>query len=136
MAPFLLDTNACIQVLNGTSERLVRHLRTHDPSEIKTCSVVRAELVFGAEKSARREQNLETLRRFFEPYESLPFDDACAEPYGEIRLSLESRGLPIGANDLLIAATALANDCTLVTNNVREFSRVETLRIEDWQSAA
>ena len=130
---YLLDTNACIRVLNGSSERLVTRLRSHAPSEVRLSSVTRAELLFGARRSARVAENLRLLASFFAPFVSLPFDDACAERYGVVRASLAAAGKPIGPNDLLIAATALAHDLTLVTHNVREFSRVPELGIEDWE---
>lgn len=130
---YLLDTNACIRLLNGTSPALVARIADSDPAQIALCSVVKAELLFGARRSARRADNLRLLESFFEPLASLPFDDACAERYGVIRSELESAGTPIGPNDLMIAATALAHGATLVTNNVKEFSRVAGLRLEDWE---
>ena len=130
---YLLDTNACIQVLNGTSPELVARLRAHASGEIGLSAVVRAELLCGARKSQRAEQNLKLLAAFFEPFPSVAFDDRCAEQYGAIRARLESVGQPIGPNDLLIAATALAHDLMLVTHNAREFSRVAGLRLEDWE---
>jgi len=78
-------------------------------------------------------RNLRVLRRFSDPLASLPLDDASSEAYGAIRFELERSGLPIGANDLLIAATAVAHDAVLVTHNVREFSRVPGLSLEDWE---
>ena len=75
------------------------------------------------------------LTRFFTPYESLPFDDPCAEAYGRIRSDLERAGMVIGPNDLIIAATAVAHRLTLVTANTREFSRVVNLEIENWELA-
>jgi tRNA(fMet)-specific endonuclease VapC len=130
---YLLDTNACIRILNGTSNALVDRMRREDPSAIKISSVVKAELLFGARKSARVAHNLELLARFFEPLESLPFDDGAAEHYGLIRAELESEGRPIGPNDLLIAASARARDLTLVTRNTKEFRRVVALRVESWE---
>jgi tRNA(fMet)-specific endonuclease VapC len=130
---YLLDTNACIRLLNGTSPALVERMSSTDPAQIALCSVVRAELLYGARKSVRPADNLRLLESFFEPLASLSFDDACAERYGVIRAELESAGTPIGPNDLMIAATALANGATVVTNNVKEFSRVVGLRLEDWE---
>jgi len=130
---YLLDTNACIRVLNDSSPHLIARLRQHRPSELRVCSVVKAELLFGARKSSDPARNLRVLRRFFEPLDSLPLDDAGADAYGTIRFELERSGLPIGANDLLIAATAVAHDAVLVTHNVREFSRVPGLTLEDWE---
>lgn len=132
---YLLDTNACIRFLNGTSPALTRRLRAHSPTEIRLSAVVEAELLAGARKSARVEENLDLLRRFFEPLVSLPFDHRCAEEYGQIRTDLERQGTPIGPNDLLIAATARAHDLVLVTHNTGELSRVAGLRLADWEKA-
>jgi tRNA(fMet)-specific endonuclease VapC len=131
---YLLDTNACIRVLNGTSTKLVARLREHEPAEIKLCSVVKAELVFGARRSSRIADNLRLLRRFFEPFQSLSFDDECAERYALIRSELERSGTPIGPNDMLIAATAVTHAAILVTHNVAEFARVAGLAFEDWEA--
>lgn len=129
---YLLDTNACIAVLNGSSEALIARLQRHKPGDIHLCSVVKAELIYGAYHSSRAADNLRLLGRFFEPFISLPFDDACCDSYGRIRSDLARDGMPIGPNDLLIASTAVANDVTLVTANSREFGRVAGLRIENW----
>lgn len=130
---YLLDTNACIRVLNGTSDRLVSRLRAENPALIRLSSVSKAELLFGARHSQRVTSNLRLLERFFGPIESLPFDDRCAEFYAGIRTDLVKRGQLIGPNDMLIAATARAHDLILVTHNSREFSRVVGLTIEDWE---
>ena len=92
----LLDTNACIGVLNGSSPTLVSRMEQYDPAEICLCSVVRAELLYGARQSTRVHDNLTVLQQFFEPFTSLPFDDACAEHYGLIRADLAREGRPIG----------------------------------------
>jgi tRNA(fMet)-specific endonuclease VapC len=131
---FLLDTNACIRILNGSSPAVAARLQATSPAEVRLCSVVKAELIYGARKSARVEDNLRLLLRFFAPLVSLPFDDRCAEEAGLIRLDLERSGRPIGPSDLLIAATARANDLVLVTHNRREFERVPGLRIDDWEA--
>jgi len=130
---FLLDTNACIRILNGSSPGVAGRLQATSPSDLRLCSVVKAELVYGARRSTRVAENLRLLSRFFEPLVSLPFDDRCADHAAFIRLDLERSGRPIGPNDLLIAATARAHDLVLVTHNLREFSRVPGLRIEDWE---
>ncbi|MGA1284531.1 MAG: PIN domain-containing protein, partial [Prochlorothrix sp.] len=77
----------------------------------------------------------EAERLFLAQFVSFPFDAACSEIYGNIRANLAGLGTPIGANDLLIAAIALANELTLVTHNIREFSRVPELQVEDWEVA-
>ncbi len=130
---YLLDTNACIAVLNGSSPPLVARLHRHAPVDILLCSIVKAELIYGAYHSSRAADNLRLLGRFFEPFVSLPFDDACCDVYGRIRSDLARLGRPIGPNDLLIAATAVAKDLTLVTANQNEFGRVAGLSIENWE---
>lgn len=131
---YLLDTNACIRVLNGTSPQLVARLRNLDPAEIRLCAVVKAELAFGARNSTHVAENLSLLERFFAPFVSLPYDDRCADQYGLIRADLARSGQLIGPNDLLMAATARAHDLTLVSHNTRELSRVVGLRLEDWEA--
>ena len=131
---YLLDTNACVGILNGTSPSLAERVRFVPRVQVRLSSVVRAELLYGARKSGRVADNLRLLEEFFGTVASLPFDDRCAEEYGLIREELERAGTPIGPNDILIAATARAHGAVLVTHNVREFSRVAGLRIEDWES--
>jgi tRNA(fMet)-specific endonuclease VapC len=130
---YLLDTNTCIRFLNGTSERVRQRMAAMEPRDIALCSIVKAELLYGALKSARPDQNVGRLRPFFNRFVSLPFDDASAEEYGEIRVALEAAGTPIGPNDLFIAAIARTNDLALVTHNTDEFARVEELRLADWE---
>lgn len=132
MKAHLLDTNVCIALLNGTSAAVAERFAQQSPATVRVCSVVVAELYFGAQKSTRSLQVLAALERFLRPLASAPFDDRCAWEYGILRASLEQAGTPIGANDLMIGAIARAYDLTLVTRNLREFSRVVGLRIEDW----
>ena len=95
---------------------------------------MKAELVCGARKSARPAQNLRVLQDFFAPFRSLSFDDQCSEQYGIIRTELERSGKPIGPYDMMVAATAVANELTLVTHNAGEFSRVAGLKWDDWEA--
>ena len=131
---YLLDTNACIQYLNGTSANLKRKLESRQHEEIYLCAVVRAELFYGAIKSANVSRNVQKLRHFLSRFISLPFDDQSAEIYGELRTQLEKEGKVIGPYDLMIAAIALANKVALVTHNIREFGRIEHLELEDWET--
>jgi len=131
---YLLDTNVCIRVLNGSSADVVARLGGLDPSEVAMCTVVRAELVFGARKSTHVAENLRLVDALFEPFVCLPFDDRAADAYGSVRADLERVGRPIGPNDLLIAATALANSLILVTHNTSEFGRVPGLSVDDWEA--
>jgi tRNA(fMet)-specific endonuclease VapC len=131
---YLLDTNVCIHYLNRWSEAIRQELSQRQPEEIVLCSVVKAELFYGALKSKNPARNLEKQRQFVERFVSLPFDDEAAEAYSQIRADLEQGGRPIGPNDLLIAAIAVANDVMLVTHNTGEFGRVQGLKLEDWES--
>jgi tRNA(fMet)-specific endonuclease VapC len=131
---YLLDTNVCIRYLNGQSEAIRRRLESTPPHEIVLCSVVKAELFYGVDKSKHVNRNLTRLRRFLAPFASLPFDDTAAEIYGRIRAQLETTGTLIGPNDLLIAAISIANGATLVTHNTQEFGRIEGLELEDWEA--
>ncbi|MCF6318909.1 MAG: type II toxin-antitoxin system VapC family toxin [Proteobacteria bacterium] len=134
---FLLDTNVCIHLLNGTKPQIIDEFKKATPAQIILCGVVKAELLYGARNSMKVEDNLQLLNRFFAPLNSLPFDDTSAEEYGKIRADLSRQGQPIGRligpNDLLIASIAKAFDVILVTNNTREFSRISGLRLVDWQ---
>ena len=131
---FLLDTNSCIRILNGSSPSLIERMREHDPSDIRLCSIIKAELYYGARRSTRVQDNLKLLQRFFKVFVSIPFDDLCAEHYGAIRNELAAAGVMIGPNDLMIAATSRAHDLVLVTHNTSEFGRVAGLRVEDWEA--
>ena len=106
-------------------------LQQQHPVDIFLCSVVKAELLYGAYHSSRTADNLRLLDQFFEPFISLPFDDACSDAYGRIRSDLARNGTPLGPNDLFIAATAVANDVILVAANEQEFGRVAGLAIEN-----
>lgn len=130
---YLLDSNVCIQFINGNSATVKANFEKHTVSELALCSIVKAELLFGARKSKKTATNLQTLTAFFAPLQSLPFDDRCAETYGQIRANLEAKGQKIGFNDVFIAAIAVTYDVTLVTNNTREFGRVDGLSLVDWQ---
>ncbi len=130
---YLLDSNTCIRYLNGQSAGVLRRLQSLPPTEVAVCSVVKAELYYGAMKSDNPDQTLAKQRLFLDAFASLPFDDRAAELYGRIRADLSRKGTPIGPYDLMIAAIALAHDAILVTHNVREFGRVEGLRFEDWE---
>lgn len=132
---YLLDTNVCIHLINKRHDVILQHLRQHAPTDIALCSVVKAELLYGARRSQRAEANLQLLKTFFAPLQNLPFDDDCAEHYGQIHADLLTLGKPIGPNDTLIAAIARAHDATLITHNTAELSRVAGLRIADWEVA-
>jgi tRNA(fMet)-specific endonuclease VapC len=108
------------------------NIRARPPDEMRLCSVVVAELCFGACKSSQQTKNFALLASFLPVFLSVPFNDLAAAEYGRIRADLESKGTPIGPNDFMIAAIALANDFTLVTHNSSEFGRVPGLKLVDW----
>lgn len=128
----LLDTNVCVGWLGGKDLGVKRRLASLKRDEVALCSVVKAELLNGARASSRVGENLERLERLFALFPSLPFDDAAAAQYGALRAQLRRSGTPIGGNDMLIAAIALATDATLVTRNEKKFRLVPGLRVEVW----
>jgi tRNA(fMet)-specific endonuclease VapC len=132
---YLLDTNTWISLLRGRQADVLARLKQHPPEEILLCSVVLAELWFGAERSdaSRRAGNHALVDELQAKYASLPFDDRAAREYATIRADLTGKGSPIGPNDTMIAAIARSRNVTLVTHNTAEFSRVAGLSIEDWQ---
>jgi len=130
---YLLDTNVCVVHLRGKNALVLQRFALRPPTDLALCSVVVGELRYGAEGSADPPKEHAKVDTFTAQFASLPFDDSVALIYGRIRHDLESRGLVIGANDLLIAAIALAHDLTLVTHNTSEFSRIAGLKLEDWE---
>ncbi len=131
---YSLDTNTCIRYLTGRSSNVVKRVQSTPANEIVVCDVVRSELFFGAAKSDQPQRTLAKQLEFLQPYLALPFDTKAALVFGQLRAELENAGRPIGAYDMQIAAIAITNDLILVTHNLREFSRIKGLRIEDWES--
>lgn len=129
---YLLDTNACIHHLKFADSPITRKLSLHLP-QTAVCSVTKAELFYGAMRSTNPTQSMREQQDFLELFVSLAFDDEAARICGRIRAQLANQGTPIGPYDLQIGAIALAHDLTLITHNVREFDRVQGLKIEDWQ---
>ncbi len=132
---YVLDTDTCIYMLNGRADAITARLRTLTPADVTTTAVTAAELRYGARHSGRPEANLVRAETFLTPLLRLPFDDEAAVHFAEIRQDLVARGQPIGVMDLLIAAITRSRDGTLVTNNIREFSRVPGLEVENWLEA-
>ena len=132
---YLLDTNACIALINGQPPAVRARLQkaTAAAAHIRVSSIAVFELWYGVDKSARQEFNRKRLETFLAgPILILPFEDADAHVAGSVRASMEAVGRPIGAYDLLMAAQALRHELTLVTANVAEFSRVKGLKWQDW----
>lgn len=133
---YLLDSCVCIDLMRGKLPIAYDLMRASDPKLFAVPAIVVAELCYGAEKSADPETNRLLTERFLAPYDVVPFGAACAHAYGAIRNQLRAEGHLIGPNDLLIAATAVASQAVLVSNNTSEFSRVKGLRLESWHEAA
>ena len=129
---WLLDTSVCVALINRTDERAVARLLERPRGAVRLCSVVKAELHFGAQSSSRLAENLQRVEIFCRAFESFPFDDESARHYGIVREQLRREGRPIGGNDLMIASVAIANSQILVTRNASEFSRVSGLEVECW----
>ena len=129
---YLLDTNICIYVRRRKPEAVLRQFDRLTPGEAAISVITYGELLYGANKSEQRESALETLREFFRLIPALPLPEKAGEVYGFIRANLESRGKIISANDLWIAAHALASGLILVTNDEKEFRRVRGLKVENW----
>ena len=129
---YMLDTNIIAYAINKRPEVVLARLTAHDPEDVCISAITLAELEFGVCKSSKPEQNRLALMAFLAHIQVLPFDADAAREYGDIRQTLSKQGSLIRANDLLIAAHARAKGLTLVTNNEREFSRVDRLTIENW----
>ncbi len=129
---YMLDTDICIYTIKRKPRSVVNRLEQLRPGELAMSAITFAELVNGAKKSRYVAANMGRLNDLGELIDVRPFDRQAALSYGDVRSSLETRGEVIGGNDLLIAAHALSLDWTLVTNNEKEFSRVEGLKIENW----
>jgi len=132
---YLLDTNACIALINGQSAAVRARMQkaTAAGSHVLASSIAVFELWYGVSKSAKQEFNRKRLETFLAgPILVLPFEDADARVAGSARAALEAIGRPIGAYDLLIAGQALRHQLTLVTANVSEFSRLKGLHWQDW----
>jgi len=129
---YLLDTDTCIYVIKHKPAQVLEKFLSLEVGGVSVSAVTVAELLYGAEKSQYPQQNRDALGKFLMPLNILDFNLAAAESYGKIRAALEKKGIPIGAYDLMIAAQALSQDLILVSNNLREFSRISDLRLENW----
>ncbi len=131
MLQYLLDTNIVIYVIKQRPPSVLSLFNSH-AGRMAISAITLAELIHGAEKSTRREQNLHMVEDFCSRLTVLDYTPAAAYHYGSIRAELEKRGQTIGVNDLHIAAQARSAGLTLITNNLSEFSRVPGLLTENW----
>lgn len=130
---YLLDTNVCIRLLKGFPEK-IKHIITQIPNnDLAIPSIVHYELYYGACKSNRKTETLLVLEDFLSSFQTINFDNNIAKIAGEIRAKLDSKGTPIGPYDILIAASAISHNLVLVTHNIKEFSRIDNLSLEDWE---
>lgn len=129
---YMLDTNICIYVIKKMPPSVIQRFLEHDVRDICVSSITFAEMMHGVEKSQAKERNRIAYILFMSALTVLDFDSAAAQEYGRIRADLETKGTPIGPMDMLIAAHAKSQGLTLVTNNTREFVRVEGLALENW----
>ena len=129
---YILDTNICIYIIKRKPQIVFDRLKQIPFGRVGISVITLSELVYGANKSAFPEKNLQALKQFLIPFELFQFDYNCAIEYGKIRSDLERKGTPIGPLDMLIAAHAKSLGHILVTNNEHEFSRVAGLKVENW----
>jgi tRNA(fMet)-specific endonuclease VapC len=129
---YMMDTDICIYTIKRKPVSVLRRLESLQPGQLAISAITFAELMYGAKKSHHVEANVAKLNALSELLEILSFDQRAAISYGDIRSNLEKRGLIIGGNDLLIAAHALSLGRILVTNNEREFRRVQGLEVVNW----
>jgi tRNA(fMet)-specific endonuclease VapC len=128
----MLDTNICIYIIKRQPAGVLKRFLEYQVGDIGISSITLSELRYGIAKSKHREKNAQALEEFMIPLDVVPYDEEAALVYGDIRATLEREANPIGAMDMLIAAHALSQEVTLVTNNTREFGRVPGLTITDW----
>ncbi len=128
----MLDTNICIYIIKNKPLNVLKRFKKFDIGDLVISSVTVSELFYGVYKSKYIEKNLKALENFLYPFDIIEFDENAAIEYGKIRASLEEKGQVIGGLDMLIAASAKSQGMVLVTNNIKEFKRIEDLEIENW----
>ena len=129
---YMLDTNIIVYAKNAGPEIVLKNFRQYNPGDLCISAITMAELEYCVYNSSKPEQNRLALLMFLSNIEIIPFDAHAAAVYGQIRYDLKTKGEMIGANDLLIAAHAKSQGCTLITNNTKEFNRVEGLILDNW----
>ena len=127
MIKYLIDTNICIYIINKRPIGIIQKFKQFDVGKIGVSTITVSELQYGVSKSKNRRLNKQRIEEFLSPREILAYDEIAVSIYGEIRLQLEKDGEAIGPLDLLIAAQALSRNLILITNNEKEFKRVQTV---------
>jgi len=129
---YMLDTNICIYIIKEKPQKVLEKFQSLNIGDICISVITFSELKYGVQKSKYNDKNKTALTNFLSPIEILPFKQKAALEYAKIRTLLEKKGEIIGAYDLMIGAHALAKNLTLITNNVKEFKRINKLTIENW----
>ncbi len=129
---YLLDTNICIYLIKNRPATVLERFSRHEPKDVAISTITLFELQYGIEKSQDQERSHKALSKFLSPLNVLDLDRYAAMEAAAIRAQLERKGLPIGPYDLLIAGLARSRGMVLVTNNAREFERVDGLALENW----
>ncbi|MCP4351150.1 MAG: type II toxin-antitoxin system VapC family toxin [Desulfobacterales bacterium] len=129
---YLIDTNICIYIMNQRPASVIDKFKTMAPGDIGISSITVSELQYGVAKSNRKSENARRLSEFLLPFDILPYDSKAASVYGRIRSQLEDAGQTIGPLDMLIGAHALSQNLIIVTNDTKEFSRIDRLTVENW----
>jgi tRNA(fMet)-specific endonuclease VapC len=129
---YLLDTNICIYLIKNRPPEVLDRFRQHSPQDVTISIITLFELECGVEKSQYRQRSKDALAKFLLPLNLINLDRSSALESAIIRAQLEKKGMPIGPYDLLIAGLALSRDMILVTNNIKEFEKVEGLHLENW----
>lgn len=132
MSKMMLDTNICIYIIKNKPLSVKERLKEFEIGELCISIVTVSELMYGVYKSEQTKRNIQALEGFLMPFEIVDYDYAASVEYGKIRANLEKRGQVIGGMDMQIAGHALALDAVLVTNNIKEFERIEGLRLDNW----
>ena len=132
MKKSMLDTNICIYIIKNKPQSLREKFREFDVGDLCISSITVSELYYGAYKSLYVDKNILALEHFLRPFDILEYDLNASIQYGKIRATLEKSGKVIGGLDMMIAAHALSNKMTLVTNNIKEFKRIENLVLDNW----
>ena len=129
---YLLDTNICIYLIKKRPPEVLEQFRQHSPQDVAISIITLFELEYGVEKSQYRQRSQDALTRFLLPLNLIDMDRPSATEAASIRADLERKGMPIGPYDLLIAGLARSRGMTLVTNNTKEFERIDGLNLENW----
>ena len=130
---YILDSCLCIELMRGHLPKTMQMMRQSRPELFGLPFIVEAELLTGAEKSSNPQKFRLLTEEFLQPFPRVAFDSNCARAYADISAALERTGKKIGPNDLIIAATAVANNAVLLSGNVNEFKRVPGLKLENWE---